>query len=314
MTGTPAKTRRTPRPIAALLALLLVPLAAGLYLAPHVYNILRILVKHHPWFHGLHPLEFQRVANRCCLAVALLLLAPMLRRSGLGRDIRAAVRPAGRGGILAGATAIGVISMGALYLVGLALGGYRLDLQNDLTAWFLARAVAGALLIGVFEEAFFRGFVFGALRTRLRDGWAAVVASAFFSAMHFAQPFGVRPPRWAEWDEGARLLGLAFNGFQPMRDGPFAITLFLMGLTLCQLYRRQGHLAWCIGLHAGWVLAMQVGNQLFDRNFDRLVWLFTQSGFVGQSLLALPVMAAFLAWAATRPDVAGPPPRRGPVL
>jgi membrane protease YdiL (CAAX protease family) len=311
MPGT-SPSPRPGRPLSALLALLLFPLTAGLLLAPHVYNILRILVKHHPDFRSLHPLDFAKVANRCILVVALLVLVPLFRRSGLGPEIRRALRGDGRLLSWAGALAAGLLSMGLLYAAGMALGGYRLDLHNELSAGFLIKVLLGATFIGVFEEAFFRGFVYGALRTRTSVAFAAVVASLFFAALHFAQPV-VRSPRWADWDEGMQLLALCGNGFDPLRDWPYAVTLFLMGLTLCVIYQRTGHLAWCVGLHAGWVLAMQLGNQLCDRDFDRLVWLFTQSGYVGQGLIATPVMGAFFLWSLTLKPVKPVVPRR-PVL
>ena len=311
MTGT-VPSPRPGRPLSALLALLLFPLTAGLFLAPHVYNILKILVKYHPDFRGLHPLDFAKVANRCILVIALMVLLPLFRRSGLGPEIRKALRGEGRLLAWAGALSAGLLSMGLLYAAGIALGGYRLDLHNELSAGFLVQVLLGAAFIGVFEEAFFRGFVYGALRTRTSTAFAAVVASLFFAALHFAQPV-VRPPWWADWQDGPALLFACFNGFDPLRDWPYAVTLFLMGLTLCRLYQCRGNLVWCVGLHAGWVLAMQLGNQLCDRDFDRLVWLFTQSGYVGQGLIATPVMAAFFLWSLTLKPVKPVGPRR-PVL
>lgn len=299
--------------MASLLAVLLLPLTLGLYAAPHVYNVLRVLVKHHPGFRSLHPLEFEKVTNRCVLVFALLLLVPLVRRSGLAPEIGRALRlGGGRGRALAGALLVGFLSMGALYLVGLALGGYRPDPANLITPSFLGASVAGALFIGFFEEMFFRGFVFGALRTRWTFWPAAVVASLFFAGLHFVQPGLPRGLRWANWADGAGLLTLMFSSFAPARDWPYLCTLFLMGLSLCVLYQRKGNLAWCIGLHGGWVLAMQLGNQLFDRDFDRLVWLFTQSGYVGKGLIALPVIAGFFLWSLTRREepTEKPCPRR----
>ena len=41
---------------------------------------------------GLHPLDFGKVTNRCILVIALLVLVPVFRRSGLGPEIRKALR------------------------------------------------------------------------------------------------------------------------------------------------------------------------------------------------------------------------------
>ena len=70
---------------------------------------------------------------------------------------------------------------------------------------------------------------------------------------------------------------------------------FFMGLALCVLYHRRGDLYLCIGLHAGWVWAMRVGELLMDRNHAVLPTLFGRGDLVGRSPIAMLLILLFLA-------------------
>jgi hypothetical protein len=286
MTGT------SHRPFTALVALLVLPLFLGALIAPWVLRV----TQHIPAFaeDGL-----ERVASRCVQVVALLLLWPALRWSGLTGEIGDALRPnAARWRDLRQSILAGCVTMLALYTVGWGLGAYVPDRVNQGPVGVLTEALLflpGAALVGVLEEAFFRGFVFGALRARLRPVTATLLASAFFSMIHFARP--QMPDRFVTggpWD-GFLLVPHLFARFHFYKDWPFAATLLAMGLTLCVLYQRRGNLYLCIGLHAGWVWAMRVGELMLDRAPGTWAFWFGRGDLVGRSPVAMVFILVFLA-------------------
>lgn len=286
------------RPVTSLLALLLIPLFAGLLLAPWVHNALR---RH------IEDVKFEKVARRCIMLGAVALLVPMVRRSGLGPEIRRAVlwdRAARRQ--VAMAAGLGFASMAAGYAIGWAAGAYRPEpeLAPGPAALACVAFLPGALFVGFFEEVFFRGFVFGAIRARAGAAAAMILSSAFFSAIHFMKPELPGHVDAAPWDAGLRLLPYAMSDFELGRDWAFAATLLLMGWTLGLLYQRRGHLGLCIGLHAGWVLAMLAGNYLLQRNHEVWPVLYGVGGVFARSPAALGLMALFFVWAIRQPRVA----------
>lgn len=292
------------RPLSSLLALLIIPLFVGLLIAPFVYNPLRFHSRHTKSFEFLEPLKFEKVAGRCVKIVAIILLVPLVRRSGLGPQIKRALTPdpVNRRD-LALACVVGCGSMAAFYAVGWVIGAYApeeyLTVGRSLTK--PVSFVIGAIFIGIFEETFFRGFVFGTLRTRTRFWPAAMVASLFFALIHFVTPEFPGRIRGAWWDQGLKLLPYIFAGFNWAKDWPFFCTLFIMGLTLCVIYERRGHLAWCIGLHGGWVLAMQLGNYFLGRNREYLEWWFSRSDYISKGPIAIPLIFVFFLWTLTLP-------------
>ena len=291
-----------PRPLLALLLLTVVPPLLGALLAPHVYTHL-IPALHRAWpkFAPFNAPEFQRVMDRCVVAVSLLLLFPAFRLSGLAPQMRDALKLSRKRGVaLARAVAVGMVSMGGAYFLGWLFGGYRVS--SSVRNWpdFFSHAgffLAGSVFIGVFEEMFFRGFVFGALRRRMGFWTAAVTASLFFMSLHFLHP--ALPPGFdgTRWSAGFAMMPLVICSLDPERDRAFAITLFLMGLTLCRIYERDGNLWRAIGLHGGWVWAMQLGAFALDHNWAIMRGVLGPSDYVAQGPVAIPIIAAFLAWA-----------------
>ena len=117
--------------------------------------------------------------------------------------------------------AFGMLGFGGLVLVGLPLhwSGLGSDSLGDaITADLLDRRpgilvgfFAAVVLAPVCEEILFRGFLFGALRSRLGSLFAAVVSSAVFAVLH-----------------GYSVAGLG--------------AVFLYGLVFVWLYQRSGSL------------------------------------------------------------------------
>lgn len=300
------------RPLQALLLLVAVPLVLGAVIAPQAYaHLLPLLQRAFPAVDSFADADFPRVMDRCVVGVVLVVLVPAFRMSGMLPRLRTALRlGGGRAGLLAASVGIGLASMGGAYVLGWLLGGYRTSDDVMSPAHLAGRGalfLAGSVFVGLFEEIFFRGFLFGVLRTRLGFWPAAVAGSVFFMSLHFLHPPLPDDFDGTRWSAGFTALAHVAGGFDVARDAAFALTLFLMGLTLCRLYERDGHLWRMIGLHGGWVFAMQFGAFAFDRNWAILRGLLGPSDYVAQGPVAVPITAAFLVWALVRAPGAGAP-------
>jgi len=113
----------------------------------------------------------------------------------------------------------------------------------------VALLVAGLMVIvvaPVFEEAFFRGFFYRALRGRLSIWWAAGINGALFGTIHFA-----------------------FDGWDNL---VFLAPLAILGVIFCLVYERTGSLyapiamhafnnalAFSVGVDDGWIVALIAG-------------------------------------------------------
>lgn len=81
------------------------------------------------------------------------------------------------------------------------------------------------LMVGLFEELFFRGFFLYAIARRLTFWGAAFLLSIFFAVAHLGNP-------------GENALGI--------------LQVFVVGMVFCLTLRRTGSLWFAIGLHLAW--------------------------------------------------------------
>ena len=296
---TPVTTPEQPaRPIAALLLMTLGPVLLGCIVAPMVFSLLASMqaAGSLPEWLG-SDLKFERVTTRCVMISAVLLLVPAVRLAGLGARIKSDLTPRpSRWTDLGHSVLIGCGSMFAIYVGGWFIGAFHLGHDtNDLVTEMgtILLFLIGAVFVGIFEEAFFRGFLFGALRQRARFWPAALLASVFFSMVHFLRPDAPGTVTDVTWRSGFDLIPHLFARFNLVKDWPSALTLFLMGVTLCLYYDKQGHLFYVIGLHGGWVWAMRLGSHYFDRDRDVLTWLFSRADLISRGPIATIVILVF---------------------
>jgi membrane protease YdiL (CAAX protease family) len=291
----------TQRPVAYLIFFLTLPLSMGLLIAPWIYEGIQALAPHHAIFADLARDRFERVATRCVQVIALLLVWPCLRHSGTLARVAPALRwsPA-RGRDFLRWALLGVASIAAVYAAGCSLGLYGFD-PKHLGTWRLVtrpmEALVGALLVGTLEEYLFRGFIFGVLRTRFSTLGAAVISSSFFSIVHFMRPRTPEPLAEVSWTSGFELFPHMFALFKPATDWDFALTLFLMGMALCALTARHGHLYGVAGLHAGWVWVLQSGQHLLNQTPRHESFWFGWGDNVAQGALSVVVTAGFALYA-----------------
>jgi membrane protease YdiL (CAAX protease family) len=213
----------------------------------------------------------QRVMGRLAQVLILLGIWPrlwrlgLLSRAGLGYGVP---RP-----IFVRAVLLGWI-LGLLILLGLALALLELQVRvpdPDPGPWSsiagkALQALLAGLLIGILEETFFRGALFTAIRRR--DGLIPAVlwSSALYAVLHVMKPGALpagNPFDWAgAWE---MFTGVFLDAFQ-WRHLDTVLALVMVGVFLALVRERTGHIGWCIGLHAGWVVVIQVTRRLTDGN------------------------------------------------
>ncbi len=217
--------------------------------------------------------EPQRVMGRLAQLFILLGVWPFLRWSGLwdraalgyGIQRRAFAHALTRGWL------IGVAILLVL-VICLLLLGVRVPAAwgPGFAARLLEKAVAaliGGLLIGLLEETFFRGALFTAIRRRGGGVAAAAAWSALLYALvHFLKPHALPAGVAFDWAGAWQMFTHVFVGIWQWTHVDSLVALFLVGIFLALVRERSGHIAWGVGLHAGWVFVIQVSRRLTDGN------------------------------------------------
>lgn len=236
---------------------------------------------------------FQRVLRRLALLIAIALLVLLRRRIGLRgwRDLGLG-ELASRRSALVRSVAAGLATIAALFAVELAIGSRVVHWQ--LTPGELGETLVGAAVIGLLEEGLCRGallFPFGRL-TGARFWIANAVTSAIYATAHFARGGG-RPrdvdwaSGWQVWGEIVPAVGQHFEAW---------LGLFATGALFYALAWRQGHAWGAVGLHAGAVLALQVGGELCDPAHGNRSLFLVDGLLPGYAIAALAATAAVALW------------------
>ncbi len=242
----------------------------------------------------------ERVLGRLAQVLALLGVWPFLKAMGLA-DRRALGYGVSRSRFLAGLI-LGWV-LGVLILLALALALFELQIRvpdpGSLSWSFVAQkvlqALIGGLLIGVLEETFFRGALFGAIRRR--DGVlpALVWSALLYAVLHVMKP-GALPPGTSFDVSGVQaMVAAVFLDVFQWRNLDTLAALFAVGMFLGLVRERTGHIGWCIGLHAGWVLVIQATRAVTDGNPDSPL-AFLVGDYDGTIGWLAMVWIGFLGW------------------
>lgn len=279
----------------AVLALVVVgTVVASALLAPPAYWLVDSLAP------GRFP--FRRVLRRVALLVVALLLVALRRPVGITRwrDLGFVPWRQGRRSFaLAAAVGAGVIAL--LYVVELKLG--TRVAAGTLTAVEAVSALLGAVVIGLSEEALTRGaflYPFGRL-----SGWrfwvANLAVSAVYSTAHFGRGGGeIAEVGWTSgWHVWGRLLPAVADHFEAW------VGLLATGALFYALARRQEQIWGAAGLHAGAVLALQIGGEWSDPAVADRSLLLVNGRLPGYGLAAVAFVGMLAVWRRGRRPEAG---------
>ncbi len=179
-----------------------------------------------------------------------------------------------------------LVGMVVLLVLSVALLGLdiRIPREQDAGLWFikpLYQGLLGGLAVGLVEETFFRGAFFTAIR---RQGGSLVAAlilpSLVFSALHFLKPQSIPPGTPIGLDSCMASLGGGFVHLFHSEHLDSLAALFMVGLFLALVRQRSGDLAWCIGLHAGWVLVIKLTHAYSQVN-PKSGYVYLAGGYDG---------------------------------
>jgi len=258
----------------------------------------------------------QRVMGRIAQVLILFSLWPFLKWTGFanrealgyGIERRVFLRSFRRGWLA------GVLILLVLVAVLLLLGVRVPDLPDGgLPGYILEKALAaliGGLLIGLLEETFFRGALFGAVRRR--DGLRSAVfwSALLYALLHFMKPHALPQGMAFDWTGVWIMFTRVFSEVAQWRHLDSFVALFLVGLFLALVRERTGHIGWCIGLHAGWVFVIQLSRRVSDGDeAASLAFLAGDyDGVIGWLAAAWIGLLAWVYWRWSAPDHHLPPP------
>ncbi len=221
------------------------------------------------WFE----LDFDRVASRSVLLMAIILFFALYKRLGFTSwqaigypsDKKQFFRDLSKG-----------IGFGMLIMLPVIVGllitknrtidmGWEISLVN-VVSLIITSLVAG-LIIGFIEETLFRGAMLRAIKKHSSVMFAVVATSVFYALVHFLQPDIELDSDSLNWASGFVLLKNALPGSAdiPLILDSF-IALFLAGALLSIVMLRTNKIALCVGIHAGWVITIKIFKRVTDSN------------------------------------------------
>jgi uncharacterized protein len=256
-----------------LLLFLFFALAVAAFVSPWGAALWDSVVDSQPDFAQIFGALFIATATALILANPSLLRVQFLREAGLG--------PLKRGypDLLRG-FAIAVASMAVLGLLmsiaGIFTPGFFHSLHDSIR-WSV-KALLTALMVGFFEELFFRGMLFKGLLEDTRRATAFAAANLFYAAVHFPKPPEQFLVSGLDPLGGIRFLQQTLQPFlNPVEILPGLIGLFIIGLVLSYAFFRTRALYLSIGLHAGWVFALKTMRVYGEFQRGDLGWAFGSS-------------------------------------
>jgi len=152
-----------------------------------------------------------------------------------------------------------------------------------------------AVMVGFLEETFFRGYFYQLCRREIGYIRALAFNAVFFSLVHYLKPPRLEDLRAVDWSSGFQMLGIAlqrFADFGEMASG--LLVLMWVAVVLCWTLERTSSLYLAIGLHAGWIVALQWNSELAHDATGWPTWVLG-GGNLSQGIVSLiPLILQFL--------------------
>lgn len=223
---------------------------------PAVYSALGYFLGEVPW-------PFSRVFDRVAMLVILVFIILMRKDFSLS-ELRGYFRRERLRGEWKPLVAGAVLTVGVtLCMLPFMVGDGRLDWANKEFSQYslrLLKVVPAALLISALEESFFRVLLFQRLRDSMKLPFAVVICSLVYAIAHFISPA-------KQWQYPGYSVTIGFEYLAAVFDRlllpgvlPAFFGLFLVGVVLCIVIWRTRSLLLCLGLHAGWVIAIKIAG------------------------------------------------------
>jgi membrane protease YdiL (CAAX protease family) len=288
------------KPLRAIIIYIGVILVLGALIAPWLYWGGHWLAETWSVAEALRQFPFHRYFNRAIMLVAFVGLFWVVRAMGVRRwaDVGVRSSPTGWRDFGVGFS-FGVASIATLAALALLVGEQRLKTGLDVHALTgaVGKSLASGLAVGILEEIFFRGAVYGGMRRGMSFAPALLISSFIFSIVHFLKPLPTPAGMEIHWWSGFATLATCGQGnFSP----PFFVTLLCAGILLAWAYEKTGTLPLPIGVHAGWVFVLQLNPRLFEGTGRNPFWFGSGSLEKGWAatvlMLAVMTVTAIVVW------------------
>ena len=145
-----------------------------------------------------------------------------------------------------------------LILIGVRIPAVGNILISDVLYLLISALLTGSL-VAFIEESFFRGALQYHMRRRNSVAITVVLTSLLYAALHFCRLPKTAPDTVISASSGWIMLTQTFDQYRNFSN--FAdsfLALFVAGLLLSLIRERNGNIALCIGIHAGWVMMIKV--------------------------------------------------------
>jgi membrane protease YdiL (CAAX protease family) len=185
--------------------------------------------------------------------------------------------------------AIAIAAMVALFAIAIIYAGAHPAVEAVLLR--AVRFTGPAIIIGIFEEGFFRAFMLGGMTHDLGRAGALVASAAFFAAVHLVRSpahfyvSGIHPAVGLD-DLGASAARL----IHPGNLIPMVFGLFLLGIVLGEAFLLTGRVWASAGMHAAVVIGAKTWPVIAHAGARPPRWLAGPG--------PVPLIAAPAAWIA----------------
>lgn len=173
----------------------------------------------------------------------------------------------------------GFFILAAVIAALIGLGVLTIKDDEVISLSLVYKALLSGVVVALVEETLFRG-LFYKISLKLQNVTAAIIISSFFYAiLHFIKPYTHIDADSLGIFSGFEVIFHSFSGLSQLHFDDL-LALFSVGTLLAIVRSKTNTLAYCIGLHASWVLLLKVCNKLTDEN-PQSYWSFLTGQYDG---------------------------------